>query len=136
MGLRDCIPSPLGYAIIRVQVEGVKGYDKDQVAFVVPDSTAFRSRVPVILGTPTINQIMNVIKESERDELSVSLNGSRISILLARCQVELTIKNNTTAKPIPDPTDLNEAVKTTKMRRNRSSFISDCAWSHKDHVVG
>ena len=28
---------PLGYAIIRVQVEGVRGYDEDQVAFIFPD---------------------------------------------------------------------------------------------------
>ena len=28
---------PLGYAIIRVQVEEIWGYDKDQVALVVPD---------------------------------------------------------------------------------------------------
>ena len=46
---------PLGYVIIRVQVEGVKGYNKGQVALVIPDLTAFGSRVPVTLGTPTIN---------------------------------------------------------------------------------
>ena len=34
---------PLGYVIIRVQVEGVWGYDKDQVALIVPDSTIFGS---------------------------------------------------------------------------------------------
>ena len=70
---------PLGYIIIRVQVEGVWGYDEDQVALVRPDSTGFGSQVPVILGTPTINQIINVIKKSEINELSVSLNGSRIA---------------------------------------------------------
>ena len=113
---------PLGYVIIRVQVEGVKGYNEDQVALVVPDLTTFGSRVLVTLGTPTINQIMNVIKKSEIDELSVSLNGSRISHLLAGCQVELSVKNDTTTSPIPDPTDLNKVVKTDEMRRNRSFF--------------
>ena len=29
----------LGYVIIRVQAEGVSGYDEDQVALVMPDST-------------------------------------------------------------------------------------------------
>ena len=29
----------LGYVLIRVQVEGVPGYDEDQVAFVVDDPT-------------------------------------------------------------------------------------------------
>ena len=104
----------MGHVIIRVQVEGVKGYNEDLVEVVIPDLTAFGSRVPVTLGTPTIKKIMNVSKESEIDELSVSLNGSRISCLLARHQVEFSLKNNTTTRPIPDPTDLNKAVKTPK----------------------
>ena len=40
MGLGDCFPQPLGDVIIKVQVEGVKGYNEDQVALVVPDLTA------------------------------------------------------------------------------------------------
>ena len=66
MGLGDYFSQPLGYVILRVQVEGVKGYDEDQVALVIPDSTTFGSRVPVTLDTPTINWIVNVIKESKR----------------------------------------------------------------------
>ena len=46
---------PLGYVIIRVQVEGVKGYNEDQVALVIPDSTTFGSRVLVTVRMPTIN---------------------------------------------------------------------------------
>ena len=105
---------PLGYVIIRVQVEGLKGHNKDQVALVILDQTTFGSRVLVTIGTPTINWVMNVIKESEIDELSVSLNGLRISHLLAGCQGELSLKNNKTTSPIPDPTDFNEAVKAMK----------------------
>ena len=33
----------LGYVIISVQVEGDLGYDKDQVALVVPDTSGFGS---------------------------------------------------------------------------------------------
>ena len=73
---------PLGYIFIRVQVEGVWGCDKDQEALVLPD---LESQVPVTLGTPTINWMINVIKESEINELLVSLNGLRIAQLLA-CQ--------------------------------------------------
>ena len=113
-GFGGLFSQPLGYVIIRVQVEGVKGYNKDQVALVIQDSTAFGSRVPVTLDSPTINQIVNIIKESEIDELSVSLNGLRISCLLAGCQAELSLRNDTNTRPIPDPTDLNEAVKTMK----------------------
>ena len=85
---------PLGYVIIRVQVEGVRGYNEDEVALVVPDLTAFGSRVLVI---PTINQIVNVIKESKIDDMSVILNGSRISCLLAGHWTELSIKSGMTA---------------------------------------
>ena len=55
----------LGYVIRRVQMEGVWSYDKDQVALVIPDSTGFKSQVPVTLCTPTINWIINMIKENE-----------------------------------------------------------------------
>ena len=45
---------PLGYVSIRVQVEGMRGYNEDQVALVIPDPTDFGSQVPVILSTPSI----------------------------------------------------------------------------------
>ena len=53
VGGRACT---LGYVLIRVQVEGVPCYDEDQVAFMVDDSTTtFGLRIPIVLGTPTIN---------------------------------------------------------------------------------
>ena len=69
----------LGYIIIRVQMEGVWAYDEDQVSLFVLDSLGFRSQVSVTLGTPTINQSINMIKKSEINELLVSLNGSSIA---------------------------------------------------------
>ena len=50
-------------------MEGFKGYDKDQIAPVILDLSNFVTRVPVILGTPIISHIMNVIKEKEIDAL-------------------------------------------------------------------
>ena len=84
-GFGGLFSQPLDYVIIRAHVEGVKSYNEDQAALIVPDVTTFGSRVPVILGIPTINQIMNVIKENEIDELSVSVNGLRLSHLWAGC---------------------------------------------------
>ena len=55
-----------------------------------------------------------MIKESKIDGLYVSLNGSRISHLLAGNQVELSLKHHTSASQTPGPTDLNEAVTTMK----------------------
>ena len=49
----------------------MRGYDEDQVALVIPDPTEFGSLVPVIMVTLAINQIIDVVKESEIDELSI-----------------------------------------------------------------
>ena len=70
--------------------------------------------MPITLGMPTINQIINVIKESKIDELSASLNGLGVSCLLACCQTELSIRSETAANQTMDPTNLNEAVKVIK----------------------
>ena len=106
---------PLGYVIIWIQVEGIWGYDEDQVALVIPDSNAFGFWVPVTLGTPIINWIINVIKESKIDELLASLNGSKISCLLACHWAELSVRSEAAAMTqTMDPTDLNEAVRMMK----------------------
>ena len=42
------------HVVIRVQVDGVWGYDEDQIALIILDFSNFATRVPVILGTPTI----------------------------------------------------------------------------------
>ena len=65
IGLGNAYTRPLGYVIIWVQVDGVQGYDKDQIALVIPDLSNFVAQIPVILGTPTISHIINVMKETE-----------------------------------------------------------------------
>ena len=55
MGLGNAHTRPLGYVVIWVQVDGVKGYDKDQIALVILDLSNFVAKIPVILGTPTIS---------------------------------------------------------------------------------
>ena len=54
IGLVNAYTRPLGYMIIRVQVDGVRGYEEDQIALIIPDFSNFMVRVPIILGTPTI----------------------------------------------------------------------------------
>ena len=125
---------PLGYVVIRVQVERVQGYNEDQVALVIPDPTYFGSQLPVTLGILTINWIINVIEESETDELSVLLSRSRISHLLACHQAELSIGSKATANQTIDPTDLNEVVKMIKEWRSWPFFIKDHSCLNKDYV--
>ena len=114
----------LGYVIIRVQVEVVRGHNEDQVALVIPDSTAFASWVPVTVGTPAINCIINMIKESEIDELSVSLNGSRICHLLTCCWAELSIRSEMDMNQTMDPTNLKEVVKMIKIKKEKIEVFS------------
>ena len=64
-GLGNAYTRPLGYIVIWVQVDGVWGYDEDQITLVIPDLSNFASRIQVILGTPTISQVINVMKQAE-----------------------------------------------------------------------
>ena len=110
------------------------GYGKDQVALVILDSTTFGLRVLATLDQSTINWIVNVIKETEIDELSVSLNGLRISHLLAGHWAELSLKNDTTASQTPGPTDLHEAVKIMKWEEI-DTFVSKIVHGHMKTVL-
>ena len=55
VGLGNTYGRLFGYVIILVQVDRVQGYDKDQIALVIPDLSNFATQIPVILGTPTIS---------------------------------------------------------------------------------
>ena len=55
MGLGNVHTRLLGYVVIWVQVDGVRGYDKDQIALVILDFSNFVAEIPIILGTPTIS---------------------------------------------------------------------------------
>ena len=62
----------MDYVIIWVQVDGVQGYDEDQIVLVIPDLSDFAAWVPMILGTPMISHVMNMTKEREIDALATS----------------------------------------------------------------
>ena len=55
VGLGNAYTRPLGYMVIQVQVDRVWGYNEDQIALVIPDLSNFATRVPTILGMPTIS---------------------------------------------------------------------------------
>ena len=52
VGLGNAYTRPLGYVVIWVQVDGVQGYDKDQIALVIPDLSNFTAQIPVIWEHP------------------------------------------------------------------------------------
>ena len=68
-GLGSILVEPIGFIMMNVKVSCVQGYDKDQIAIVMDDPGM--TEWPVILGTPTLYHIMDVIKESEISKLAV-----------------------------------------------------------------
>ena len=74
--------SSLGFIILRVQIWEIAGYDEDIVFLMVPDESEFCRRIPLVIGTCTIGQIINVIWESEIDHLSMPWATARMAQLL------------------------------------------------------
>ena len=91
IGLGNTYTRPFGYVVIQVQVDGVQGYDKDQVVLVIPDLSNFAVRIPVILGTPTISCVINVMKEKEINVLAMPQVNARVAHLLLVCRMRAII---------------------------------------------
>ena len=72
--------NPEGFVMMNVKVPCVKGYSEDQIAIVMDDPGT--KDCPVILGTPTIFRVMEVIKESEISKLAIPWASSRVSWLM------------------------------------------------------
>ena len=87
MGLGNAYTRPLGYVVIQVQVDRVQGYDEDQIGLVIPDFSNFVTRVPVILGMPTISHVVNVMREAKIDALAIPWANARAAHLLAVCRM-------------------------------------------------
>ena len=70
------------------------------------------SKCPVILGTPTLYRVMEVIKESEISKLAVPWASSRISWLMRDVQARLgqVVVNDVANKPIA-PLDVDKVVR-------------------------
>ena len=71
---------PTGFVIMNVRVLCVRGYDEDQIAIVLDDPGI--KECAVILGTPTLYRVMEVIKESEISRLAMPWASSRVSWLM------------------------------------------------------
>ena len=85
---RDCIPlvglgggraEPLGFTLMRVQIEDMPHYDEQQVVFVLDDPSGFSTRIPVILGTPTINRVVQTMKETEMHSTPMEWQAARVA---------------------------------------------------------
>ena len=68
-GLGGISVEPIGFVMMNIKVPCVQGYDEDQIAIVMEDPGM--TEWPVILGTPTLYCVMEVIKESEISKLAM-----------------------------------------------------------------
>ena len=104
---------PLGFVIPKTCIAGVGGYKEDQVFLVALDTSAFRSLVPVILGTSTIGKLINVINKSEMDELSIPWATTKLvtQLSLWKGEVKEQLQKDVTTKSI-DLLNLNEILRT------------------------
>ena len=70
-----------GFTLMRVQIEGLPHYDEQQVFFVLDDPSGFSARIQVILGTPTINRVIQTMKELEILEAPSEWQAARVACL-------------------------------------------------------
>ena len=68
-GIGGILVEPVGFVMMNVKVPGIARYDEDQIAIVMDNPGM--TKWPVILGTPTIYRVMEVIRESEISKLAV-----------------------------------------------------------------
>ena len=68
-GLGSISVELVGFVMMNVKLPCVQGYNEDQIAIVMDDPGM--TEWPVILGTPTLYCVMEVIKESEISKLAV-----------------------------------------------------------------
>ena len=109
MGLGNAFTHPSGYVIVQVQMDGVQGYDEDQIALVIPDESNFTEQVPVILGTPTISCVVNVMKDKEVDALAMPWATARVMHLLSMHKAMATLLEDQTSEGA-NPNGYNEVV--------------------------
>ena len=109
-GIGGIMVKPKGFIMMNVQIPCVKGYNEDQIAIIMDDPGL--KDFPVILGTPTIYRVMEVIKESEISELAVPWASSRVSWLMRAVHARMSqLAVNDVAKKLVAPLSVDEVVR-------------------------
>ena len=122
-GLGGKITEPLGYMMFRVQIPHVPSYDEDQVALVIVEDSNFLKRCQVVLGTPTINQAVRVMKESEMEGAPEAWRSAQHTYEFANYMIQLNPEDY--GMPMPtntgkNPTDLDELV----LLKNKATILA------------
>ena len=95
---------PLRYIIVWVQFPRIPSYDEDQVALVIQDGSEFSQRVPVIIGTPTIDRVVQELKESEMETAPEEWQRAQCAY---ECVNGFFMRSMNPAEPMPTNTNQN-----------------------------
>ena len=114
VGLGGHSMEPIGFTLVCVQIEGMPHYDEQQVTFILDDPSRFSARIPVILGTPTINRVIQILKESDIHDAPMEWQAARVVYEWMQsfqfCQAVLGEGVDYPTNTAWDPTDLDEKV--------------------------
>ena len=75
-------------------MDGVQGYNEDKIALVAPDLLNVAARILIILGTPIISHIINVMKEREIDALGTPWTNAQVAHLLSVQKAAATVEDD------------------------------------------
>ena len=125
--------------MVRVQFPRIPSYDENQVALVIRDGSEFSRRVPMIIGTATIDQVVQALKESELDTILEEWQRARRGHEFVN---GFFVRSLNLTEPMPtntnqDPLDLNEKV-FLKNKCNIPGFESTVVWArtHRTMMMG
>ena len=112
-GIGGILVEPTGFVVANIQVPCVKGYNEDQILIVMDDPSM--GECPIILGTPTLYRVMQVIKESEITKLATPWAMSRLSWLARGLQARVAqTPMNDIANQVVAPADVNKVVRANR----------------------
>ena len=110
LGIGGIMVNPEGFIMMNVQIPCVKGYNEDQIAIVMDDPGL--KDCPVILGTPTIFRVMEVIKESKISKLAVPWASSRVSWLMRGMHARMSqLAVDDVANKLVAPLSIDEVIR-------------------------
>ena len=91
-----------GYVRFQLKVDGVSGYSEEMIAIVFSRQSPFEDRVPLLLGTGTIDRVIAVMKESEVDALATPWQRARVCSLMRVNRVQLASGKPDGGEPPPE----------------------------------
>ena len=141
VGLGGGWAEPLGFTLMRVQIEDMPHYDEQQVIFILDDPSGFSARIPVILGTPTINRVVQTMKEMEMQSAPTEWQTARVAYEWAQGfqfrRASLGERLKFPMNTAEDPLDLDEKGPAGQQMYDTRFSVSRRPWSYsKDHDDG